>query len=470
MTASILKTHKQEVKLWDINTLMFHDTFTGRRYWKHFLLDADSGTIEDFQQQTKEFFVHYANKILSDNPEVIIFKCIGKTYANSIRLAQIIKEKDKDKLIILCGLLLTVEQDVELFVARQKEIPADFIICGEDDFALSELIKAIEINGLKKLGSIFKKNDKVINCINGPIVDNLDNLPFFEFSDFDLNSYRFPDTLEIFMSKGCPWRCVFCIDWRNEKYRSMSGKRIFDELLYQTNLYKQIRHFRFCDKTINGNIRALTEFCNLVSEGFKQGLFQRNDWYWSGDAMIRPEMNRELLEKMVKARCNGIGYGIESGSEKVVKDMGKFFSIPLAEEVIKNTHSNNLKTTINILVGFPTETRKDFEETMKFIVKNRDFIDEVRLTYGGCRVYPHSYLDTDLDKYNITYPVSEVKELNSIDSWINKVDYWMSEDGLNTYEERIRRTEEISELILSLGIELRVNSRITRKSKVNRDA
>lgn len=471
MTVSILKSQNHEVLLWDINALMFSDVFKERKYWKHFLLEADSETIDNFQQDVRELFEYYANQILVLCPDIIIFKCIGKTYYNSIKMASVIKEKDKSKTIILCGLLVTTQEDVGSFTEGQKDLPADFIICGEDEYALKEVVKAIETNTTDQLNVIFKKRDKVIDCFNGPVIDNMDDLPFFDFSDFDLNIYRFPYTLEIFISKGCPWRCAFCLDWKNERYRSMSGRRIFDEMMYQTKTHKNIRHIRLCDKTINGNVQSFKEFCDLTADAISKGLIDiSKGWGWSGDAMIRPEMTKELLQHASRARLIGLGYGLESGSDKVIKDMGKRFSISLAEEVIKNTHEAGIKTTINIMIGFPTETKEDFFKTMEFVKRNKEFIDEVRLTYDGCRIYPRSYLGIDTDKYNIIYPNDEDRKLNTTDSGIYKATYWKSKDGTNTYEERVRRAEEICQLILSLGIELRVNSRITKKAKVNQNA
>ncbi|MCM8757812.1 MAG: radical SAM protein, partial [Candidatus Omnitrophica bacterium] len=289
--------------------------------------------------------------------------------------------------------------------------------------------------------------------IDGPFIENMDDLPFFDFSDFDFNSYSIPSQLEIFVSKSCPGRCTFCIDWLTERnYRMMSGERIFRELLYQSKLYKEVNCFRFCDKTINGNIKELTKLCDLLYDGIKKGIFLDNGWSWSGDAMIRAEMTEDLLKKMHKARCVGLGYGVESGSDKILRDMGKKFSVALAEEVIKNTHLSGIKTSINIMVGFPTETRKDFQETLDFIKRNKEFIDEVRLTYAGCRVYSGSYIDKNKEQYGIAY---------------SHTDYWSTKDNLNTYEERIRRTEEVCSLVLSLGLELRVNSRIKRKIDIN---
>jgi len=281
---------------------------------------------------------------------------------------------------------------------------------------------------------------------NGPIVENLDDLPYYDFSDFNLNSYKFPEKLEIFISKGCPWRCSFCVDWLTEKrYRSMSGERIYQEVLFQHRKHKT-KHFRFCDKTINGNIKAISDFSDLVIGEHSPPSFSIQ---WSGDAMIRPEMTKELLSKMRQAGCVGLGYGLESGSEKVVRDMGKQFSTQLAEEVIKNTHAADIFTSINIMIGFPTETETDFLETLNFIERNKQFIREIRLTYIGCRVLKNSLLYDFSSRFNLAK---------------TDTDFWMTKDKGNTYEERVRRYEIACQHILNLGIDLRVNSRSAKKN------
>lgn len=449
LTIALLKTQNHKVYVYDINNEMFNRQFSKRGYWRYFLLDAPSEVRDNFFAETREIFEHLSSQILSVDPEVIIFKIAGKTYHCSVQMAKIIKEKDEKKLIIFTGSLVPSEEDVKSFVQEQEELPSDFIICGEDDIALPKLVEALEAGRIDQFDISFKRIGKVIDCLKGPIVENLDILPFYNFTDFDLNSYKFPEKLEMFISRGCTWRCSFCVDWLTErKYRSMSGKRIYKEILYQTKIHKT-KHFRFCDKTINGDINALADFCDLMIEEYGRDL---PEIQWSGDAMIRPEMTEELLLKMRRAGCTGIGYGLESGSQEVVRKMGKHFSISLAEEVLRNTHDADIRTDVNILVGFPTEAQADFKETLNFIKRNKENIDEIRLTFAGCRVYPRSILAINPEKYNLAN---------------TDTDYWFTKDGINTYEERVKRSEAVCQLVLDLGIELRVNSRVTRKVRVN---
>ncbi|MDD5356275.1 MAG: radical SAM protein [Candidatus Omnitrophica bacterium] len=440
MTVALLKRRGHTVFVYDINNAIFHDEFFLRKYWKYFLLDAPTEIEEEFFTNNKEMFDNFAAEILSCQPRAIVFKISGNTYANSIEMAKVIKEKSNSPVIIFSGALVPNSEDVESFISAQANLPFDYIICGEDEAALPELLRSLESNSPAEL----HVTGKIIDCLNGPRIDNLDQLPYYDFSCFDLKKYKSPQRLEFYISKGCPWHCSFCRDWLTEtKYRSMSGNRIFREVRYQLETHK-LDTIRFCDKTINGDIRALEDFCNDTLQHYGSAV----PFTWSGDAMIRPEMSHELLQKMFRAGCRGLGYGLESGSDKVVKDMGKFFTITLAERVIRDTHDCNITATINIMTGFPTETDADFQETVEFINRNKAFIDEIRLTFIGCRILKHTTLYKQPERFNL---------LNTDN------DCWSTKDGLNTYEERVKRYESLCQHVLDLGIELKVNSRNTKR-------
>jgi hypothetical protein len=150
---------------------------------------------------------------------------------------------------------------------------------------------------------------------------------------------------------------------------------------------------------------------------------------------------------MRKAGCGGIGYGLESGSDSVIKSIGKHFSISVAENVIRNTHNAGIKTSINIITGFPTETKEDFEQTVGFIKRNRDYMGEIRLTFVGCRLRKEAEISKKSEEFGIIQDGPET---------------WTSNHGKNTYEERERRFKQILDLASSLDIELRLGGRIVR--------
>ena len=444
----ILRNGGHEVFPFDLNNGIFLKCFKARRYWRYLHLEPDSVRDDAFFSETRPMFEYFVSEVLNCNPDVIVFYSYGNTEAQSKKMATLLKEKNKSIPIVFTGLLHRNEEERKCLISNQDKVAQDFTVVGYDEVILPKVISSIIDN--KEIDysfdQTFKRFGKIIDCSDGPFLDNLDLLPFFDFADFNLNLYKVSYRLEIFTSRGCIWKCKFCTDWRIQgKYRSMSGKRIFDEFLHQSELHKNVSHIRLVDLAINSNIKALSEFCDLMIETRKNDM---REIYWSGDAIIHPGMTKEVLLKMREAGCVGIGYGLESGSDSVVKAIGKHFSMSIAEEVIRNTHNANIKSSVNIITGYPTETREDFEQTIDFIKRNRDYMDEIRLTFIGCHIRKDAELSEDSKEFGI---VSD------------SPDYWQTGDGENTYGERLKRFKQIAELALSSKLELRLGGRILRK-------
>jgi hypothetical protein len=98
-------------------------------------------------------------------------------------------------------------------------------------------------------------------------------------------------------------------------------------------------------------------------------------------------------------------------------------------------------------VGFPTETSEDFRETLAFVERTRSSCDEIRVTHLGCVVMEAADLQVQPERFGLADASPEA---------------WRSADGCNTHEERVRRFDELCDLVLKLDIPLRVNSRLTK--------
>lgn len=204
---------------------------------------------------------------------------------------------------------------------------------------------------------------------------------------------------------------------------------MFEEIAYQVKRFPGVDYFYFIGSLLNGSVKALSKFSDLL---IQNELKIR----WSGQAIIRSEMTRELLEKMRKAGCEWLGYGIESGSQKVVDSMNKHFSIANAEEVLRDTHQAGISTQANIMFGIPGETEEDFKETLEFLKRNREHIDSVLASQSFCVIDKGTYLHSHADALGI----------KNADHHL----YW--ETNGNNYAERFRRYEEFCQLALSLGL------------------
>ncbi len=155
--------------------------------------------------------------------------------------------------------------------------------------------------------------------------------------------------------------------------------------------------------------------------------------FWGGKAAIRPEMTLALLKKMYKAGNRSLVYGVESGSDKVLKDMKKAFTVELAKRVIRETHEAGIAVGIFWIIGFPTENESDFQESLNFLNEVRDYVDSVTPGYG-CGILKGSELFTEYKKYGVTF----------------KEDGWYSlSTNPSMREERLKRFKEEC---ISLGI------------------
>jgi radical SAM superfamily enzyme YgiQ (UPF0313 family) len=116
---------------------------------------------------------------------------------------------------------------------------------------------------------------------------------------------------------------------------------------------------------------------------------------------------------MRAAGCNAVSIGIESGNDRVLKEIGKKITVKEVESAVKVLNKAGMPWTSFFMIGFPTETRSDIEETYGFIKKLR----------------PHSHKIAVAVPYPGTALYEQVKELNLLPE---KVDWnWL--DGRSRY-------------------------------------
>lgn len=445
LLVAALRRRGNEVAVCDFN-IQVHNRCKEKGLWKseedvHW---EDEKSISHFINENNALLDSFAQEILSKESRVIGFSIYNTTQRLSLELAKRIKVKDKNKIIILGGQHCFFKESIEWLI---KDNAVDAVIRGEGDEILPELIDKIEkLNRVDFCpGVIYKENGKISDCGMRPPVSNLDFLPFPDFSDFDLRIYDNPYQLPILSSRGCPYECVFCstkLFWI--KYRSMSGERIFREVEYQLKKYKDTTFFTFNDHIINGDMQALSRFCDLILESKLKKMKDGYNWdklRWRGAAVIRDEMDKEFIKKLKDAGCIELEYGVESGSPKIKKLMRKPpYDTRIIERVIRDTHNAGIGARVNFMFGFPGETEEDFEETLNFLKRNRDFFVQVHPSETFCCIDPGTYLFNHPEEFGVA------NHCHSL--------FWNSVDGKNVYPERLRRHQIFCELANTLNIPL----------------
>ncbi len=211
----------------------------------------------------------------------------------------------------------------------------------------------------------------------------------------------------------------------------MSGGRIFEQIKKHVRDYPRINYFYFNGLLLNGNLKVLEDFCDKMIEN-------NTKIKWAGQAMVREDMSRALLNKMAKAGCVWLGYGIESGSQRILDLMNKHFDIEKAVGILKDTREAGIDFQINIMFGFPGETRRDFEKTIEFLTKARPYITSILASQSFFTLEKETYIRKNPRIFGITGSEHHL--------------FWKSDEGKNDYPERFRRYEEFCATALKLGL------------------
>ncbi|MFA5388671.1 MAG: radical SAM protein [Candidatus Omnitrophota bacterium] len=389
----------------------------------------DAGFIERVAAEKEELADSLADRILGNDPGIIGFSAWVSTKNFSLALAGKIKRKDPRRVIVLGGPECSFSP--EELIGHNA---IDAIIMGEGEETLAELASGYESgDGLRACaGSKIKINNDIVDGGQRKEMRDLDSLPFPDYSDFNFDNYINKNTLPMVFYRGCLRRCVFCntsVTWKT--FRSRSAGNIFEEMIYHTGRFPGLAKFDVDDTAINLDTVVISELCDLIiANGFKIN--------WGGMALIREEMTGGLLKKMAKAGCNCMGYGLESGSQKIIDSIGKGFRIDTAERVIRDTYGAGIETILAIIIGFPGETEKDFEDTLKFIQRNRDFISWIH-SPSECCIGCNSFMQNNPDKFGAVIDPENGEN-------------WRSVDGYNNHDMRQKRIRIFNEFLVSIGV------------------
>jgi hypothetical protein len=453
LCSAILKRAGHEVSVVDVNNDMYHQVYKQRPYWKFQIASHQDVPGEALFEQKPELFEAAADEILSKKPDVVVFRT-ENGLINAIKTGGILREKSPGTPLVSSG-AVTPDQDVvkvwkttECFSAEgHYNLPFDYHIIGEDDLVLTKVLDALAAGRPGDIGRQFALHGKVIDATVQPVPQDLDALPFYDFTDFDFMRYADPKMMRLNVSRSCVKHCAFCIDWRTvRKFRCMSGDRWYEEYQVQLARHPFLWHIRHYDRLLNGSVKSLDRFCDLMIKKY-DGL-DRPPLIWGGDCVITEEMTPELLKKMYRAGCINLGVGFESGSERVRQTMDKgFFDNRMAGEFLRNCKLARLEATLNVMVGYPTETEKDFQETLDFIHGNKENIFEARITFPTLHVPPGSSLALNPARYGLH------------DTHDDK---WTSQEGANNYQTRVQRFETLCQKLLDWNVRTAVNRRLIK--------
>lgn len=223
----------------------------------------------------------------------------------------------------------------------------DHAVTGEGEITFAKSLMKLE------------RGEDVPRIQQGETVMDLDSLPFPRRNEVPRKYYIRPDNYQI--SRGCPYKCYFCSSPAiNKKVRYRSVDSILNEVKLDYDFTKG--YIIFCDDTFTMNRNLVLELCNrIINEKIKL------DWR----CVTRIDLiDEEIAYAMKKAGCHTIGFGIEAGSERVRRDIINkgSFSNDTIKSVIKLCRSAGFNVNAFAVLGNPTETQEEIQETIDMML------------------------------------------------------------------------------------------------------
>lgn len=310
--------------------------------------------------------------------------------------ALILAKRIKQKInvpIIFGGPFITLYGHLYL----QKINFIDYMIVGDGMIPLLRLIGYLnnEIPLSEVPNLVYAKNSR----LNTNFIEHypLEGIPIPDFNGLHLDLYKNSRHSDITVfpyqiSRGCVGKCSFC-DFINinKKIEFKSFDKVISELFKMKQIYNS-KWYHFCDDTINNSYEYLEKMCDFF-------IINKLEIQWSCMARVG-NLDKDILNKMRKAGCWHLTFGIETGSYKILKSMNKGFTPEQSSQTLRDSAEAGLMNCIDLIPGYPFETREDIQETILFIRKNKKYIHDVRfykfaLSYG-------SFIYSNPDKFGIT--------------------------------------------------------------------
>ena len=306
-------------------------------------------------------FSDLKNDIKNFNPDVVGVSASTSQIEHAKKTIALVKSINKDCVVILGGTLISADPKALLGFPD-----VDFGVYGEADLTFSEILKVVEkkqpVEGME--GVIWRDNGDV-KFLKPKVIIDLDQVPMPArhllkmeiYRPSPANFRRIPATT-IMTSRGCPYQCIFCSrPTEGTAFRAHSAERVVDEIEHLVKTYG-IRDIQIFDDTFSLIPSRVEKICKGIIE-------RKLDVWWN--CMTRVDkINPELLALMKKAGCYEIGFGIESGSDRILQFIKKATTTDLVRKGVKMTQEAGIDVRGFFMIGFPTETKEEILQTIEF--------------------------------------------------------------------------------------------------------
>ncbi len=293
----------------------------------------------------------FARKIIDENPQVISFSCYIWNITQTLEICKEIKENLNCKIILGGPEVAYRPQDI-----LEKYDFIDFVLSGEGEWNFPLLLD--NING-------------DLSCVDGLAYGNNNEIiinPEREYAHTPPSPYseEFYNNLKgriayIETSRGCPYRCAFCLSGRCSKLRFFDLDQVKKDIINLANSGTQT--LKFVDRTFNANSKRANEILTFIKENYGTKIPKNICFHFEIAGDILTEDTLEILSQMPVGAVQ-LEIGMQSFNEETLQKINRKTN---TEKLIKNIkrllQMGNMHIHIDLIAGLTGEDLESFKRS-----------------------------------------------------------------------------------------------------------
>ncbi|ACM18443.1 anaerobic magnesium-protoporphyrin IX monomethyl ester oxidative cyclase-related enzyme [Geotalea daltonii FRC-32] len=370
---------------------------------------------EIYDAMTKDHgYPEIEQRLQASTFDVVATTAITSTINDALKTLQLAKQINPNAVSIIGGVHPTFCYE-EVFNTTDA---VDYIICGEGETTLKALLMALEkgTDVAEVPGVAFKRDGRVIKTAKRCFRENLDDLPaawdLLDWSDYKY--FVIPNSRlgAISTSRGCDHDCIFCSQQKfwEQSWRGRDPQKVADEIQYLFEIYG-VNVFLIADEYPTKDRERWEALLDMV-------IAKDLPIYLLMETRV-PDIirDREILWKYRKAGVVHIYIGIEATDQETLDFIKKELDVDQSKLALDLIHEHGIITETSFVLGFPDETKKSIEKTLKlaqyYNPDNAHFLAITPWPYADMFNDVKDYIKVhDYAKYNLIDPIIEPKRMS----------------------------------------------------------